>query len=143
MEKNHATMYQGLEEEVEFLRELIQASPQVIYVYNQLSNRLEYASGNLQSILGFSMEELQAMPKSLWDVVHPDDLPVVNAHVQKMKKGEDGTPVSSIIRLRHKGGHFIWINTVDRFFKRQEDGLVSKTIGFASDVTSIIEAKTH
>jgi PAS domain-containing protein len=88
MEKNHATMYQGLEEEVEFLRELIQASPQVIYVYNQLSNRLEYASGNLQSILGFSMEELQAMPKSLWDVVHPDDLPVVNAHVQKMKRAK-------------------------------------------------------
>lgn len=140
MEKNHALMYHGQEEEIEFLRELIQASPQVIYVYNQLTNRLEYASGNLQAILGFTMEELQAMPNSLWDVVHPDDLPVVNAHVQKMKKGEDGTPVSSTIRLRHKRGHFIWVNTVDQFFKRQADGLVSKTIGFASDVTSIIEA---
>ncbi len=134
-------MYQGLEEEVEFLRELIQASPQVIYVYNQLSNRLEFASGNLHAILGFSIEELQALPNALWDVVHPDDLPLVNAHVQKMRKVEDGTPVSSTIRLRHKGGHYIWVNTVDRFFKRQADGLVSKTIGFASDVTSIIESK--
>jgi len=140
MEKNHAPIHQGLEEEIEFLRELIQASPQVIYVYDQLSNRLEYASGNLKAILGFSIEELQAMPNSLWDVVHPDDLPAVNAHVLKMKKGEDGTPVSSTIRLRHKGGHFIWVNTVDQFFKRQADGVVSKTIGFASDVTSIIEA---
>ena len=134
-------MYQGLEEEVAFLRELIQASPHVIYVYNQLSNRLEYASGSLQAILGFSIEELQAMPNSFWDVVHSDDLPVVNAHVQKMKRGEDGKPVSSTIRLRHKGGHFIWVNTVNSFFKRNSDGLDSKTIGFASDVTSIIEAK--
>lgn len=140
MGKEAGEIVKGLESDVSFLSDLLKASPQLIYVYDHVNNRLEYATDNLFSTFGYTFEQLQAMPNSLWSIVHPDDAYLMKAHVSQMMKGQNGNPISSTFRVQHGAGHYVWINAVDRFFDRKEDGLVHRTIGFVDDVTSKVEA---
>ncbi len=130
-----------MERDIEFLQDIVRASPHVIYEYDQVNNRLQYATENLFDTFGYSFQQLQDMPGSLWAIVHPDDAPIMKEHVNKMMKGKNDSPISSTFRVRHAKGHYVWVNAVDRFFDRKEDGLVHRTIGFVSDVTSAVEAQ--
>ncbi|MFS8063321.1 MAG: diguanylate cyclase domain-containing protein [Luteimonas sp.] len=68
-----------------------------------------YVSPSARDILGWEPEELLT---SRWDLVHPDDRAMQQAAMARLFTS--GQPNTAIYRLRHKDGHYIWIEAVSR-----------------------------
>ncbi len=65
-----------------------------------------YRSPSVTKILGFPREEMT--DKSIFDSIHPDDLPKSRIFFQKVYTSP-GIPIQSQFRLLHKYGHYIWV----------------------------------
>lgn len=124
------------EGEAAYLGKITSVAPSVIYVFNQKTQSNEYVNQTMGVLTGYTEQEVQQMgdqfmPKNL----HPDDLPTVGAHFQKIKNLKDGEHVSVEYRLRHKNGHWAWLLSFDTVFDRDENGDVLRHIGSASDIS--------
>jgi PAS domain S-box-containing protein len=65
-----------------------------------------YRSPSVTKILGFLREEM--IDKSVFDSMHPDDLPKSRTFFQKVYNSP-GIPIQAQFRLLHKYGHYIWV----------------------------------
>ena len=75
-----------------------------------------YVSPSAKDILGWEPEELLT---SRWDLVHPDDRPMqLEAMSRLLASGE---PSTAMYRLRHKDGHYVWIEAVARTLPSVDD----------------------
>jgi PAS domain S-box-containing protein len=135
------TVVNSVAKDAHFVRELLKASPQVIYVYDRVNHELVYASDNLLALTGYDGGAVNSTIGSFWTLVHPDDAQLVADHLERLMSAEDGVEVSSTFRALHSMGHYVWVNTVERVFERKPDGTVSLTAGYASDVTSSVLAQ--
>jgi PAS domain S-box-containing protein len=62
-----------------------------------------YKSPSVRRILGYQPEEL--VGKAVSEFVHPDDMPAINAVIDRMAAGQ-ATTSSAEYRMRHKDGHY-------------------------------------
>ena len=100
--------------------------------------RLLAITGRVESMLGYSADELWMRP-SLWrEVVHPDDIPKV---MELMQIARDTRSPSWIeIRLRHSSGRLVWIRgTLTPIFDDAGDLLYFD--GVSLDITERVEAQ--
>jgi diguanylate cyclase (GGDEF)-like protein/PAS domain S-box-containing protein len=68
-----------------------------------------YVSPSAKDILGWEPDELLG---SRWDLIHPDDRAVQrDAMARLLTSGQAST---AIYRMRHKDGHYVWIEAVSR-----------------------------
>lgn len=92
-------------------------------------------------IVGYTLDELQPVNLSTWErLTHPDDLTealrLSNLHIQgRMPYYECD------IRMRHKQGHWVWVNTRGRVHRRTEDGTVMYMSGTHIDITDRVTAQ--
>jgi PAS domain S-box-containing protein len=70
-----------------------------------LDHRFQYASPSHTAILGWTPEEL--IGRTPFELIHPDDLARVRSG--PVVKIAAGSPSSTTFRVRHKDGHYIWI----------------------------------
>ena len=68
-----------------------------------------YWSPRWCSILGYAEGELVARTERYIEMLHPDDLDRMQQHVDSHLLHR--TPVDIDVRLRHKDGHYIWVNS--------------------------------
>jgi diguanylate cyclase (GGDEF)-like protein/PAS domain S-box-containing protein len=85
----------------------------------------------MSEITGHSSEHLVAT--SLRDVVHPDDMPIAMAAVERMTSGEEKRPRCEI-RYVHADGHTVWV-WMSLSLLRLEDGEPGYAIAQVQDVT--------
>jgi diguanylate cyclase (GGDEF)-like protein/PAS domain S-box-containing protein len=85
----------------------------------------------MSDITGHSAEHLLA--NSLQDVLHPEDLPIAAAAVQRMTTGEEERPHFEM-RYIHAQGHTVWV-WVSLSLLRLEDGEPGYAIAQVQDVT--------
>ncbi len=122
----------------EFLEKTLNVIPGVLYVFNQVSQSNEYASRSLTDMLGYSVEEAQAMGEAIMPTLcHPDDFPKVLKHFEAIQRLKDGEVVTLEYRMKHKEGHWLWLLSHDSVFDRNEDGSVRRHIGKAEDITTL------
>ena len=76
-----------------------------------------------------------------WEsLVHPADLKRVERELQQHMAGE--TPAfSTIYRMRHKNGYWVWIETYGRVVERSESGEAIRLTGTHRDITEKKEAE--
>lgn len=92
-------------------------------------------------IVGYTLDELQPVNLSTWErLTHPDDLTealrLSNLHIQgRMPYYECD------IRMRHKQGHWVWVNTRGRVHRRTEDGTVMYMSGTHIDISDRVTAQ--
>lgn len=67
-----------------------------------------YASPSIYHILGYTPEELLGKP--MFALVHDDDKGRISAYPTDQIKPGDQVPFS-IYRMRHKAGHYVWLET--------------------------------
>jgi PAS domain S-box-containing protein len=68
-----------------------------------------YWSPRWKSILGYAEEDLTAQTESYVEMLHPDDRERLQQHVDSHLAHR--TPIDIDVRLRHKDGHYIWVNS--------------------------------
>ncbi len=110
--------------------------PSILYVYDLEGRRNAWSNARIIEVLGRTPEQVLALgPDLLAALVHPDDLPRVEAHFRSIAGAADGEVREAEYRMRHADGSWRWLRCRELAFRRGEDGRVVQVLGSADDVT--------
>lgn len=131
---HHARLYLKAEEDRRLIDRIVQASPDSIYIFDLRTKRSDFSNGQMARMLGYGQAEFKDLELSRF--VHPDDcarLPDVWSQFQSLP---DGACLETEYRVRNKAGEWRWFLNVDTPFERDEEGAVTRVLGFGLDVTA-------
>ncbi len=126
----------AVERSQRWLERITAASPDIIAVYDPTTGRLVYANREISSILGYSIEELEA-PDGTSRLVHPDDLANARRVYQEMRTDPSNAVRKYVQRILHASGSYRWLEVRVVPFERSEVGEVIQCLVIARDVTEI------
>jgi PAS domain S-box-containing protein len=132
----HKRTEQDLLESQYFIRQMAEASPVSILVYDLDAERAVYANRVIQDQLGLSPRQIRELTAGeLRALCHPDDAGRLAEHRRRLSELADGEIQSIELRIRHADGAWRWLETQAVVFSRAEDGRVSQLLGATIDVT--------
>jgi len=86
-------------------------------------------------IIGYTLEEMGPMTEDTWKAfVHPDDLKEASRRVMLHFEGITDY-YESEIRVKHKDGHWVWIQDRGKFIERDSEGIPLKMYGTHTDIS--------
>ncbi len=92
-------------------------------------------------IIGYTIAELQPTRIETWtEHSHPDDLTQAQELLERHFRGEDAQ-YQSVVRMRHKVGHWVWVQSRGRVSTRTPHGAPQWMYGTHQDVTPMKEAE--
>lgn len=114
-----------------------EAMPDVLYLYHLAEGRNLYCNAAAESVLGYTVAEVQAMgPELLARVLHPDDWPRVrDAMAAAAESGEPGVSESEYRCIRPDGS-VVWLNNRSLPVAFDAEGRALVNLGIARDVTA-------
>ncbi|MEM9666815.1 MAG: PAS domain-containing protein [Bacteroidota bacterium] len=87
------------------------------------------------AMLGYNPEETQPCLGFFYDHLHPDDHAVLEAAVEA--HGQDRSKhMDCEIRMRHKAGHYVWIESRGRTVQVDENGTAIRMAGTHADISA-------
>lgn len=94
-------------------------------------------SDRWSAMLGYAVGDLPVERVETWrNLVHPDDLPMVDAAIAAHIAGETET-VQTELRLRHRDGHWVWVLDSGRITTRTDDGEAEWLSGTFVDISRL------
>lgn len=117
------------------LGRISEVTPSVNYIFDLERGVPVWFSGRTHEVYGHSAEELIRGGTALSrDLIHPDDLPKINAHLVKLAALPPGEVIEIELRIRRSDGTYRWI--LDRVvaFETAPDGRVLKSLSAALDI---------
>ncbi len=118
------------------VQQILETTPNLVYVYAVETVRLRYANPNLTTILGYPAEGSWAGEGTeILPLVHPEDRSLLEGHRDALESSSDGEVREIEVRLRHALGHYLTLRCRELVFKRDPDGHPRLVIGTAEDVT--------
>ncbi|HEY9600935.1 MAG TPA: PAS domain S-box protein [Allocoleopsis sp.] len=118
---------------------MIQANGQILYNWDSHTNELTYG-GNLEQILGYSIEEMSGGLDRWIELVHPEDRHLFNAEIDRVLSTKE--PFHLEYRIRCKDGTDITVEDNGYFFS-DGTGEVSRMVGFVVDITARKQAEAE
>ncbi|MBT3337896.1 MAG: PAS domain S-box protein [Anaerolineae bacterium] len=86
-------------------------------------------------IVGYELEELTQGDVNTWvNLAHPEDQKVWDEQVQRHIRGELDT-LEEEIRMRHKDGHWVWVQVHGKIVERDKDGAPLRLSGIHLDIS--------
>jgi PAS domain S-box-containing protein len=126
----------ALQESQHFVQKIADATPNILYLYDDIEQRNVYSNREILTVLGYSIAEIQEMGNNaLFTTVHPDDLARVPKYWQQLESAPDGEVVEFEYRIRNKQGDWRWLVSREIAFSRMETGKIKQRLGTATDVT--------
>jgi diguanylate cyclase (GGDEF)-like protein/PAS domain S-box-containing protein len=109
--------------------------------------RLNLQSGELTineewaHLLGYKLHELMPTDRRTWEnLTHPEDLAYCTSALEKYATGQIPA-YDADIRMKHKNGKWVWINTRSRIFSNTEDGKAEWLLGTHFDINDRVTAR--
>jgi PAS domain S-box-containing protein len=133
------------EEEIRRLtQQMIEASPDILYVYDLVARRNVFISGQVREILGWSCEEIAGMDEQVLNTLtHPEDLLAVGQHLVRLHSLSDESIAEVEYRMRRRDGRYVWLRSREKVFQRGADGYVTQVFGVASYIQLYKEAQAE
>ncbi|CAA9246431.1 MAG: Multidomain signal transduction protein including CheB-like methylesterase, CheR-like methyltransferase and BaeS-like histidine kinase [uncultured Adhaeribacter sp.] len=130
---------QELEESRHFIRQVAEASPDFIYVYDLDEQKNVYLNRDLGQALGFEPAE-KAGPENfnLFNAMHPEDVPPVKELLQQFRVIGKDEIKELTYRLVDATGNVRWFHDRATIFKRHESGKPCQIVGIAQEITHSI-----
>jgi PAS domain S-box-containing protein len=129
------------EEALRAERDLFSAGPVFTIIWEPAEQwPVEYVSGNVMQILGYSPQEMRDPAFRYAALIHPDDLERVSAEVS-YNFGHGIDLFEQSYRLRLKNGAYRWFYDFTKLI-RDESGEVRKIRGYLFDQTNLKELET-
>lgn len=95
-----------------------------------------YVSPSVRELLGWEVSDfLKPRP----DLIHPDDLGRIEAVVRALRI--NGGTTTATYRLRHRDGHYVWLEAFARLVESPDDGEAMDIIYSGRDVTKRVLAE--
>jgi PAS domain S-box-containing protein len=118
-------------------RSMLEASPNIVYLYSTTEERYLYVSPQAAAILGYAPEQIIAGGRDwLPSVLHPEDHSARERKNERLARAADGEVITAEYRVRHPDGR--WRNMACRnvIFSRLPDGRVEQVLGTVTDVSA-------
>lgn len=104
---------------------------------HRLDGTYLYASQASETLLGFPPAEL--VKKNAFEMIHPDDMAKIEkGHVQMLIT--EGSWVVTY-RLKHKAGHYVWVETTSRVMAPRPDETESQIVAVSRDCSARMQAE--
>ena len=113
-------------------RSLIDNIPDVVWSAT-LDSQTTFLSSKVESILGYTAEEVTSTPDFWMDSIHPDDKLLVESNFASVR--EKGVAYDHQYRIRHRDGSWRWVRS-HATRTTQADGSVTVD-GILSDITQL------
>jgi PAS domain S-box-containing protein len=117
-------------------RTFVEQIPAITYIQDPSTGRAVYVSPQLESILGYTREELDS--ETYWDSLHPEDRERVRAEDERTNR--TGEPYRVEYRERAKDGHWVWLRD-EAVLVRDERGHPLYWQGVRFDISSEKESE--
>jgi PAS domain S-box-containing protein len=106
-----------------------------IICLQELDSTFTYISPSIKNLLGY--EQSDFLGKQIFDLVHKDDIqPLADAMEQRIANGVED---AATFRVRHKQGHFIWLESLSS--PVYKDNEISYFVTSSRDVTEWVLAR--
>ena len=127
---------QALASSQRFLQRVIDATPHVVFVFDQGARRVLYVNRQVTTMLGYTPEELEAMGSDmLANLTHPDDAGRVEARRAQLAADRDDQVTEYELRVKTAGGSWRSLQFRDIVFSRDTQGSATQVLGVVEDVT--------
>lgn len=124
-------------ERTRFVESMLNLSPDIIYIYNLTDKKNVFINKGIQTVLGYSVAEIQKMGDHLIPILmHPDDFKVyLDKIIPRYATAKDNERISHEYRMKHKNGNWCFLESTELIYKRQPDGSPYQIFGVIHDVT--------
>ena len=127
---------EALREKEHFLQRITQVIPGVLNVFDLVERRSVFINRSVESVLGYSPEEVQAMGTEVVPtLMHPEDLPRFDLHMARVRALDDGEVADFKHRMRDRASEWHWFLSHDAVFARDAAGAARQLIGVATEIT--------
>lgn len=124
-----------LEASRRFNETIVETVPALIYIVDFDRGQCSYVNELARELLGFGPEEIVAMDASRYGaLLHPDDLPLLEAHRQRLRETNSPVPLEIEYRVRNGAGGWRWLQSRETVFRRGADGRPLQLLGIAMDI---------
>ncbi|WP_152206497.1 bifunctional diguanylate cyclase/phosphodiesterase [Marinobacter changyiensis] len=125
----------------DLLRAVIDANSIGTWQFNIQTGQLQI-NNKWAALIGYELHELEPTNRTTWErLAHPDDLVFCLGQLEKHANGL--APVyEANMRMKHKNGDWVWINTRGRITTWTGDGKPQWLLGTHFDISAQINAET-
>lgn len=135
-QKNKLLSLRNPEKVFTILDNIFEVSPDIIYLFNAKEKRHLFISKELESLLGYTHDEISSLGADLLlRSIHPEDLPVVLMHMDNLSHTSSKEIYSIEYRIRGKNGDYVWFYVREKVFRRDEKELPEILFGIVQDIT--------
>ncbi|MDR9398649.1 MAG: PAS domain-containing protein [Salibacter sp.] len=113
---------------------ILQTIPGIVFIYDLKKEKSIYINNQINNILGYSDSELN-IDERFNELIHPEDAEVFTRFFPRLLSLNSDEDLEYSYRMRHANGNYVWLSVRELVYSRDENGLPSKTIGIAQDVT--------
>lgn len=116
---------------------ILEASPDLIYIYDRIEERYLFFGASCATILGYTPHQLLSLRGAgLQQWIHPEDLAHAQAQYAKQEQLSDTDVSMAAYRVRHATGDYKLIRCRQKVFLRTADNnRVRCVLGVGTDIT--------
>jgi PAS domain S-box-containing protein len=133
---NRKAAIENQKERQHFIETILDTEPGTVYIYDLRENKNVFVNRDWLISYGYSTEETQGAEDLMSTLIHPDDLPSMAAHHNRLKAVEADKDIFEVeCRIHRKDGEWRWVQSRDTIFARNAAGQVTQILGIIHDVT--------
>lgn len=126
----------ALRESQYLVERITETSPDILYIYDLQEKRNVYTNQEIYRLIGYSPDEICSMGNQLFNnLVHPEDLPIVNDYHSRFINAGDEEIKEVEYRIQDKQGQWHWFLSHDTVFSRDIHNKPKQIVGAASEIT--------
>jgi PAS domain S-box-containing protein len=120
-----------------FIESIINASPDIIYIYDIEEQKNIYVNDGIQIILGYNDSEIKQMGNQILSVLmQPDDFDFyIKNTLPRYTTAKDKEIIMHEYRMQNKDGSWHWLYCKESVFLRSPDGSPKQIFGITTDIT--------
>ncbi len=132
--------YEKLKDHEHFIKQITDATPATIYIYDLIENKTVYANEEVRSLLGYSPDEIVALGSQVYSTLIPlEDIHILEERNRRYQEMKEGETAEVVYRNKTRQGDQRFIRSKSRIYNYTPDGKVWQVLGILEDVTDQVK----